>query len=334
MGQRTATESIAAIVQAFLERRTWSQADLARRLEMGVPAVRRRLEELRAGGMPLDVEKEHPHVFWSVPKSWFPGGVLYSADDVQALFRQLGRLPRGHERDRLLTTALRCVPGVMPPSPAIVARQETGAEERFLAVVEDAAARSCVLRFRYYTASKGTDSLRWASVHRVVVGPPARLLATCHRDGSIKWFRLDNLYDAALDEQQPFRRASPAEVQERLDGSLDGFFDASAGRGDHAFFVRDPEARWVAKNLLEGMQVEPTRAGIVVRASTTAVERLARYVVGLGEAARAETSALRAAVTALARGALAANGASTTAAVVAGSARERQAKKPSARGSA
>lgn len=309
MGQRTATESIAAIVQAFLERRTWSQAELARRLEIGVPAIKRRLKELAAGGMPLEREEEPPQVFWSVPKSWFPGGVLFAADDVRALLRQLGRLPRGRERDRLLATALRCVPGVTPPSPAIVARQETGAEERFLAVVEDAAARARALRFRYYTASKGTETTRWASVHRVIVGPPARFLATCHRDGTLKWFRLDNVFDAAVDAQEPLREASAASVEEMLRGSLDGYFDATAAPGVHAFFVRDPEARWVVKNLLEGMQSEPSRGGITVRAETTAVERLARYVVGLGEAARADTPALRAAVTALASGALASNAA-------------------------
>jgi predicted DNA-binding transcriptional regulator YafY len=308
VGQKTATATIAAIVQAFLERRTWTQADLSRRLVIGVPAVRRRLGELLDGGMPLTQEKDHPHVYWSVPKSWFPGGVLYAAEDVRALFRQLGRLPRGKERDRLLGTALSCVPGVLPPSRAIVARQETGAEERFLSVVEDAAQRGLALRFRYFTASRGKDSLRWASVHRLLVGPPARFLATCHKSDELKWFRLDNVFDAAVDVNEPFRPAEAAGVDALLAGSLDGFYDKSTTPRPHAFFVRDPEARWVVKSLLDGMRASDVPGGVRVEANTTAVVRLARYVVGLGEAGRAETAELRAAVLALAEGVLRANG--------------------------
>jgi predicted DNA-binding transcriptional regulator YafY len=307
VGQRTATESIVAIVQAFLERRTWSQADLARRVNIGVPAIKRRLRELREGGMPLSSEDDHPHVYWSVPKGWFPGGVLYAADDVNALLHQLGRLPRSRERDRLLAVAARSLPGTSAPSPAVVARDASGAEERFLTVVEDAAARQKALRFRYFTASRGVESMRHASVHRVVVGPPARLLATCHRSGALKWFRLDNVFDAAVDDHEPFRPASPEAIASRLAQSLDGFFDETAPARPHAFFVREPEARWVVKNLLEGMRSEDARGGVRVEADTTAVERLARYVVGLGGAAEAITPHLRAAVVAIAEGALAAN---------------------------
>jgi predicted DNA-binding transcriptional regulator YafY len=307
VGQRTATESIVAIVQAFLEKRTWTQADLARRVEIGVPAVRRRLDELAASGMPLARDEDHPHVYWSVPKDWFPGGVLFAGEDVKALLRQLSHLPRGKERDRLLDVVCRSVPNATPPSPAIVPRAASGAEERFLAVVEDAAARGKALRFRYFTASRGVDGMRYASVHRVLVGPPARFLATCHRSGALKWFRLDNVFDAAIDDVEPFRPADPSAVEARLAKSLDGFFDDREPEGPHVFFVRAPESRWVAKNLLEGMTVEDVRGGIEVTARTTAVERLARFVVGLGAAAEAGTPHLRQVVVAIAEGALAAN---------------------------
>lgn len=307
VGQRTATESIAAIVQAFMQQRTWTQAELARRLEIGVPAVKRRLEELTAAGMPLEREEDHPHVYWSVPKGWFPGGVLYPAEDVEALLRHLQRMPRGKERDRLLAVALKSVPGTSAPSEAIVVPPVSRAEEKHLAVIEDAAARRASLRFRYYSASRGTEALRWASVHRVIVGPPARFLATCHRTDVLKWFRVDNVFDAAADEAQSFRDAEPAQIEALLRGSLDGFYDAAARPERHSFFVRDPEARWVSKNLLDGMHATDAAGGVRITAETTAIERLARFVVGLGEAARAETDALRDAVLAKARGAIAAN---------------------------
>ena len=71
-----------------------------------------------------------------------------------------------------------------------------------------------------------------------------------------------------------------------------------------SFFVRTPESAWVANNLLEGMHVESFADGIRVEIETSAVLRLARFVVGLGGAAHAETPALGEAVAELARGAL------------------------------
>src|SRR5258708_19203057 len=94
VGQRSSTDTVIGLVQAFLERRTWTQADLARRLEMGVPAVKKRLEEL-AGAFNLEREEDHPHIYWSVPKNWFPGGVLFAREQLPDLLRQLSRLPRG-----------------------------------------------------------------------------------------------------------------------------------------------------------------------------------------------------------------------------------------------
>lgn len=310
MGQKTAGESIAAIIQAFLKRRTWSQSELARQVDLGVPALRKRILDLQSAGMPLTDEKDHPHVYWSVPKNWFPGGVALEGKDVEVLLRLLSRLPRSRDRDRLIKHTLESLPGnavAAPPSDAVMTRTASDPEERFLDVIEDAARRRMALRFRYYSASRGSDTWRHASVHRVVVGPPARFVAVCHRDDKLKWFRIDNVVDAAVEPEVAWRNAPPSEVDDLVASSLDGFHDPSTKKERHAFFVREPEARWVAKNLLEGMRVEDEKGGIRVSAVTTAVNRLARYVVGLGDAARAETKALREEVVRLARGAATVN---------------------------
>lgn len=309
MGQRSAGESVAAIIQAFVKRRTWQQAELARELELGVPALRKRLVELRRSGMPLRDERDAPHVYWSVPKTWFPGGIALEGKDVEALLRLLARMPASRERDRLIGAALDCLPGRAASSAVVVTGRVSGAEERFLSEVEDAAERRKPLRFRYYSASRGSDSRRHASVHRVVAGPPARFIAVCHRDDKLKWFRVDNVFDASVDASTPFRDAPRSAVDDLVAGSLDGYHDPTAKKERHTFFVRQPEARWVAKNLLDGMRVEEESGGIRVLAETTAVSRLARYVVGLGEAAKAETKGLREEVLRLARGALASNAA-------------------------
>ncbi len=93
MGQRSNTETVVAILQAFLQTRTWKQADLARTIGISVAALRKHLNELSASGFPLEREDDHPHVWWSVPKGWFPGAVLFDSESVPELLRQLSRLP-------------------------------------------------------------------------------------------------------------------------------------------------------------------------------------------------------------------------------------------------
>jgi predicted DNA-binding transcriptional regulator YafY len=308
VGQRSATETVAAIMQAFLSQRTWKQASLAEHLGLHVPALRKRLVELQDSGMPLSRDEEHPHVYWSVPRNWFPGGVLVPAEDVEPLLRLFARLPRGKDRDRLLAIAVRAisgpgkdaagdVSGIVPPA--------APPDEKLLATVEDAARQKQALHFRYYSASRGALSLRHASVHRVLLGAPARFLATCHKAGDLRWFRLDSVQTAVIDSNEAFRPADDEAIEERVRGTLDGYYDGAAKAERHAFLVREPEARWVAKNLLEGMTEESTKDGLRVTIETTALVRLARYVVGLGAAARAENESLRNAVAELASGALA-----------------------------
>jgi hypothetical protein len=152
------------------------------------------------------------------------------------------------------------------------------------------------------------EEMRHASVHRVVLGPPARFVATCHRTGGLKWFRVENVSDAKLDAHEKFREADPKVVDAHLRASLDGFHEGGPP-AKHVFFVSDPDARWVARNLMEAMQAEEVPGGIRVTVETSALTRLARFVVGLGAAAKPLTPGLEAEVTGLARGALEAIGA-------------------------
>lgn len=311
MGQRSSTATVFAIVHAFIENRTWSQAELARHLEMSVPALRKRLLELEGSGVPLERQEDHPNVWWSVPKTWFPGAVVLKDQDVVDQLRILARTPKSPARDRLIAsisrqlptradTATRLADAIVPPDAPPV-------DERYLAVLEDSAAHRQTVRMRYLSAVRGFEKARHVSVHRVVSGPPVRFIATCHRTGTLKWFRADNVIEARLDHDEPFRATTAAAVTKFQSESINGFHQAGPAES-LAFFVRDPESRWVAKNLLPGMQVEDVDSGIRVVIATTAIMRVASYVVGLGAAARAETPALIACVTTLAKGALAASG--------------------------
>jgi len=307
MGQKSGTETVVAIIQAFLQKRSWTQAALAEHVGVGVPSLRKRLSELSAGGFPLEREEDHPHVWWSVPKDWFPGGVLFSSDELTELLRQLGRLPRSTSRDRLIRHVVEAAPrqAALPrggPAP-VVAPEVSESEERHLSVVEDAALRRVALSFKYFSASRGAMEWRYASVQRVMVGPHARFLAVCHRDDSLKWFRLDNVQVARLDDSVPFRAADVGSVDAVMAESIDGFHQGSAPVVC-SFVVRAPEDRWVLLNLPASMRAEPVAGGHRISTTTAGLLRLARYVVGLGDAVRVETPELAKAVRALAEGAL------------------------------
>ncbi len=305
MGQRSTTETVVTVLQAFLQQRSWKQADLARHADVTVAALRKHLNELTASGFPLEREVEHPHVWWSVPKGWFPGAVLFDSESVPELLRQLSRLPRSAARDRLIRRIIEAAPRrptIAPDGPTVLTRQPTESEETYLPLAEDAANRRICLAFKYFTMSRGAVEWRDASVQRVVIGPPARFVAVCHRDGALKWFRLDNVLGARLDDSVPHRAADPARVEAMLKESVDGFH-----QGDTltcSFFVRAPESRWVERNLPGSMTADVVPGGLRFTTTTAGVLRLARHVVGLGAAARAETPELALLVAELARGAL------------------------------
>ena len=308
MGQRSSTVTVVQLVQAFLEKRTWTQKALADRLEMTTPAVREKLKELQAV-FGLEREDDHPHVYWSVPKNWFPGGVVFTRDQLPELLRHLVRLPQGKARDALLETVVRNLPkdgagADTLRSMAVVPPTATKQEEDYLAVVEDAATQKRTLWFRYFTASRGQMTTRHASVHRIVVGRPARFIATCHREDNLKWFRVENILSAHLDPQEAYRPSETKKVDAFFRASVDGF-NAGGAVAELSFLVRSPEARWVQNNLLPTMKVTSLTSGrIRVTVETNAILQVARYVVGLGAAATAETPALAEAIEVLARGAL------------------------------
>lgn len=302
MGQRSNTETIVAILKAFLDKRTWKQAELARHIGVSPATIHKRLAELRASGIPLEDEREHPHVFWSVPKSWYPGGVLFTSEQVTQIFRQLSRIPKSKARDQLLESLLQYLPA-RDARTTIMPAETTAREEQHMPVIEDSATQKVALQFRYLTVTRGKEAMRHASVHRVLVGPPGRFVATCHRSGELKWFRIENVSDAKLDPREPFRDADPKMVDAHLRASLDGFHDGGPPT-KQTFFVSDPDAAWVARNLMEGMECEEVPGGIRVTLETSAPSRLARFVVGLGAAAKPLTPELGREVAALARGAL------------------------------
>lgn len=297
VGQRSSTETLFGIVAAFIEQRTWKQADLARKLETRPETIRRHLTELQAGGLRLEREVEHPHVYWSVPKNWIPGALAFKADEARDLLRLIARAPRGALRERVVGVAVARLANLgretepFDPS-AVRAPDIPEEEERWLALAEDAVAKRVPLKMRYFSTSRRHESWRHASVHRVDVGARPQFVATCHRAGGLRRFRVSNVLDAALDPREPFRLAT-ADALATFDSESFGGFRDDGPLVSCVFFVRDPEAAWVAKNLPDDrIEPEHVAGGIRFSIETTAVAVLARFVAGLGEVARPESREL------------------------------------------
>src|SRR5690349_17814414 len=149
MPRRTSTEIIAALIQAFFEERSWTQADLARRARVSVETIRKTLAMLEGEGWPLERETEHPQVWWSLPKGWLPDGVLIPAAEIAELVRQLGRAPRSTARARLLGQVLRATPKRLErPEGNWLTAEVSRSEEAFLPLAEDAVGRKSALALR------------------------------------------------------------------------------------------------------------------------------------------------------------------------------------------
>ena len=306
MGKRGASETLTSILHAFMRQPTWTQADLARAVGVQVPALKKQLENLETTGFPLEREFDHPHVYWSVPKSWFPGGVIYIGEDIESLLRTLARAPSTKERDRLIEAAARCLG--QPSRVAIAAksirtRPVPRSEDSAQRLVEDSARKAVVVRCRYYTQHSGSERWRDLSVQRVYEGAPTRFVAWFHEAERLKWYRVDGVLDAELSDSERYAVSSEQEVDDFVAHSVAGYFEAERP-GLVCFDVREPEARWVVKNLPEGMRAEVRGTGVRVSAKTAAITTVARFVVGLGGAAIPITPSLSYAVRGLAEGAL------------------------------
>jgi predicted DNA-binding transcriptional regulator YafY len=305
VGRKGSTETISAVLLAFLEQPVWRQAELAERLAIQRKSLKRILDDLTHAGLPLEREEDHPNVYWSVPKSWFPGAVAFRGDDVVKLLRVLRHAPEGPTRAHLLEHLVKGATGLreVAASRSIVTASLGSEDELRLWQIEESVEKRCPLHVRYLTASRGDDGWRHVSVHRIVMESPPRLVAMCHREDRLKWFRLDNVLWARPDSSVDFKDMDAGAVDDFVRQSVHGFHS-----GDTVvcvFHVRKPEARWVRAQLDFPHTQDESAESVTFTTRTAGMLPLARFVVGLGEAAQAVSPELKALVEELARGALA-----------------------------
>jgi proteasome accessory factor C len=304
MGQKSSTDTTGAIFIAFLDRATWKQSDLARRIGVSPKVLKAHLESLARIDARIERE-EDDGVWWSVPRGWFPEAVALPRDTAVELVRLLSRSPKSASRDRILKLVLGAAPerGSGSGNVDAVASGLLQAEERHLDLVEDSASRQRALSLRYFSASRGDLAWRDVSVQRVHAGEKPRFVALCHRDAELKWFRVDAIQDARENQAARYIAAEPEALKAFEAASVAGLHEGSPPR-KLVFRVGNPEARWVRNNLLDGMVAESRPDGLRVSIETSAPRSVARFVVGLGESAHPETPELARLVAELASGAL------------------------------
>jgi predicted DNA-binding transcriptional regulator YafY len=226
--------------------------------------------------------------------------VLLAGDEAGQVLRLLARLPQSADRDRYL----RRLVGYVGEEPVANATPLRG-NEPILRTIEDAATQGLALRFDYYSASRGHRRMRTASVHRLKGGDHWRFVATCHDRNRLCWFRVDNVLSACLTPEEPFRAPLADDLAAFVSTSLDGF-SGDVSPVEAWFVVRFPEARWVRTNLPEEERFETTELGDGLRfqCKTTAIDVVARFLVGLGSAVTAASPELAVKTTTIARATL------------------------------
>jgi predicted DNA-binding transcriptional regulator YafY len=297
-------ESVSVVLLAFLEQRTWRQAELARRARVERKTLVRLLNDLHHAGLPLTRDEDPPQVYWSVPQNWFPGAVAFRGQELGELVRLLHRMPRSEKRDILLRQIGYGAPSMqqMHDGNRIQSGILSAEEEARLSLLQQSVEQCSAVRVQYFTQSRG--ELAWLSVHRIVLDS-GRLIATSHREDRLKWFRMNGILAVRLDSQEPYRSVLDADIVEFLNESVDGYHSGeSAVRS--VFRARLPEAEWLQEKLPLMRAVE--NDGVIVFTTfTSGLLALARLLVGLGGAVAVDTPELRLVVAELARAALDAN---------------------------
>ena len=294
MSRRRTAEVVAALLQAFVEDGTWSQAELARRCKTTPETIRKTLEDLKNAGWPLERESDPPQVYWSVPMGWLPAGILLPMERVTDLLRLLSRLPSDEDRDRLVRFLTLSSPQSTPPGLDVWVHPRIGrTQAAWLRDVEDVIRGRRSLRVRYFSLHSGIQESRTISFHRIVSGPPIRLCGTCHRSKTLKWFRLDRFLEVE-GVGEPLDTAPPDDVviDAFVAQTIDGYY-ADDSVEPNVFHVRFPEARWVQPNLPTAMRAEVVTDGIRVTVRRGSVHQVARYVLSLAGAAKPESATLR-----------------------------------------
>jgi len=293
VGSKSKTETPLRLLAALLEKRTWTQAELARHVDVQPQTVKRCLEELLEAGVPLEREEETPQVYWSVPQSWLPEGVHLPRGHFVDLLRRLARGASPGEHDPLLKHLVDAAPSLR----GMVARiQDSHVADNaplssaLMAQLEDAWDSHAVI-LSYRKTDGGEVEPRHCSPARFV-DRYQHLLARCHKSGRARRFRLDRILGVTRAVGVDYKPLSEAEVHDELAGSVDGF-RAPGPLVSVRFRLVGEGSGWMRDTLPEDLVYEPIASGYLVHGETGALEKLAAKLVTYGAAVRYDDEGLR-----------------------------------------
>jgi predicted DNA-binding transcriptional regulator YafY len=308
MGRRSATETLARVMVALLERRTISQSELVQRAGVGAEALRARLRELQGSGVPIERIVEERTVLWRVAEGWFPSGALFEGEAAQTLLRLLLRLRPSKDRDASIA---RIAGAARDPSARRAAEEVIvpGADgdprsEDLVGALERVAIERVVVRVQYQGVKDPEPRWRDISVQRIVAGPAPYAIVWCHESRTLKNFRPERIFGVMRAEAIAFHEVLQDELDRQQSEAMHGF--RGGALREVSFVIHQDAWPWVKDNLpVRYDRLEPARGGVRVRVTTRGGEVLERYLVGLADRVTIETEEVRRAVAALARRALA-----------------------------
>src|SRR5690606_11205333 len=171
-------------------------------------------------------------------------------------------------------------------------------ETNTVLAIEKSFIEGCPISIKYFSGSRGTLGWRTVSPQKLLPEPRSRLVAHCHENNELRWFRVDNIASIELKAGERRVDAPPADLEDFLKTSVDGFRDGTSH--ELCFVVRGPAINWVRGNLLPGMNITSGKGDELRVAATGGAVVVARFIASLGGAAVAEGDELRAMVRELA----------------------------------
>jgi predicted DNA-binding transcriptional regulator YafY len=291
MARKSPIETVMEILNAFAEKPSWSQAELARHLQITVRPLAKYLDAFPAhfGVYKLPPEDTKPNVVWRCEMPATVGPVISHAE-VASFIKQIRRAPKSKARDAAITRLKKLS---KDDRSSASTRELTPQEEMHLEQLEEAVAKHHVMHIHYVPLSGASNPWRHVSPQRIVLNGPPRVVGYCHRDLKLKWFRVDRIYSALADVAVKYVQVAREQVDAHCDNSVDGFNSGLISESAESFTL-EPAARWAAVNLPSGLRATDIGQGHTrVTVPSSGIIVAARFVVGLGAEAHVETPALR-----------------------------------------
>ncbi|MBL8681237.1 MAG: WYL domain-containing protein [Myxococcales bacterium] len=291
----------------LVERRSVSQAELARDAGVDSEVIKARLEELREAGVPLSHRREGRGNVWTVAKHWFPSGVVFDRDEASKLLVLLLRLRRSTDRDAFLerivsaTIGAKQIPRITESARAIDGTPgDVDDAEEHRTNVQRAIMDRQAISVRYQKAGDDEPEWRTVSPQTVVNAEKPYAVVLDHRSGELKHFRFNRMKRVLREQSVSYREADAKLVESKVKRSVHGYDGAPLET--ISFVIHDSVWGRAKDNLpFTPTTLEKTDGGWRIVVETTGRPVIVRFLLAYGTHVTIETPSVRNEVVAHAR---------------------------------